>query len=129
MASTEGGAKHAGSMLSLSSAAENESLFARTRELAFLTQGDSSSSSVCLVRQQVSDSLIQDQLRTLQKEIHEMNSRLAFNEKNLQDKREENELLKELVTSLQHQVTMKKALRIETKTKSGCCTQSECTLF
>ena len=83
-----------------------------------------------LPRQSTSPQLeIHEQLLMLQKEIEDMNKKLSSNEHHLEQKREENQHLQELITTLQHKISMKRALKIETKTKSGCCNQTGCLLF
>lgn len=73
------------------------------------------------------DQQIKEQLAILQKEILEVSGKLAENDRQLANKRIENEHLMESVTALHHRIRMKKAARKDQK--CGCCKNTECVLL
>ena len=67
---------------------------------------------------------IEDQLEALQYEIQGMNDKLLMNERHLEEKKLENEELKQLLSALQEKYTTRSST-----SKTGCCNNINCILL
>lgn len=95
--------------------------------MSLTTPGIEKCSRISFPNQDSPDQQIKEQLIVLQGEILAISGKLAENDRQLANKRIENEHLMESVTALHHRIRMKKAARKDTK--CGCCQNNECVLL
>ena len=69
---------------------------------------------------------IHQQLELLQQEINQMNQKLMMNEAHLNEKKLENQQLRELLGTLQHRLQPNS--QGEAEPKSGCCSNMACAI-